>query len=321
LRALRLRSSNLRDYALRAALAKSATLTSLEELDLASLARHERYNPDPVIQGATVAALMNLPGMATVRSLNLNGNDLSRDGLRALLRSPHAASLKELSLRDTRLDGQAMAEFESAVPALRLQTLDVGENVLEDAGAEYLATTPCLGELKSLKLDRCEITLAGALQFAKKASFLGELRLLDVGDNHFGPAGLTALVEHQPAALHTLGIRDNDLSDEGAKLLADSSASKSLLELDLSQNGLGTAAADALGESEHLRGLLILRLADNPLISDAVAAALDVSPLGRRLAVLELDDQPSPELEPEAEDTPPPAPPVPPPAGGDDIPF
>jgi hypothetical protein len=47
------------------------------------------------------------------------------------------------------------------------------------------------------------------------------------------------------------------------------------------------AAALALGESAHLGGLLVLRLPDNPINASA-AAALKASPLGRRLAVLEL---------------------------------
>jgi uncharacterized membrane protein len=79
---------------------------------------------------------------------------------------------------------------------------------------------------------------------------------------------------------------DNDLFDKGAALLAGSPASDALLEVDLSQNGLGAAAALALGEAAHLRGLLVLRLEDNP-INESAAAALAASPLGQRLAVLE----------------------------------
>jgi uncharacterized protein (TIGR02996 family) len=287
LRVLRVPSNDLGNYGLRA-LAASATLTALEELDFSSMARHERY--DSSFRAARINDLMSWSGMATVRSLNLNGNDLSLQGLRVLLRSKHTAGLKELSVRDSRLDDQAMAEFaQSAVKGLQLQTLDLGENVLKDLGAEYLATARCLSELKSLRLDRCEITQDSACQFAKKASFLGELRLLDVGHNHFGPGGLDGLLEREPAALHTLRMRDNDLADEGAELLANSKASKGLLEVDLSQNGLGPAATRALGKSKHLRGLLVMHLADNPLITEPVATALAASPVGKRLAVLELD--------------------------------
>ncbi len=86
-------------------------------------------------------------------------------------------------------------------------------------------------------------------------------------------------------------MRDNDLFDKGAALLAGSPASDTLLEVDLSQNSLGAAAALALGESAHLRELLVLRLADNS-INESAAATWPASPLGQRLAVLELKDSP-----------------------------
>jgi Ran GTPase-activating protein (RanGAP) involved in mRNA processing and transport len=221
--------------------------------------------------------------------------------------------MKELSLRDGRLDGQAMAEFTSALPGLRLETLDLGENVLDQLGAEYVAAAACLCELKALRLDRCEIPLAGARVLVEKAAFLGGLRLLEVGHNHFGPAGLDALLEREPPSLHTLGMRDNDLFDKGAARLAGSPASDALLEVDLSQNGLGAAAALALGQSPHLRGLLVLRLADNRIVESA-AAALAASPLGRRLAALEWEDAPPAHV---LEDAPPAH--DPPPLVGDDF--
>jgi Ran GTPase-activating protein (RanGAP) involved in mRNA processing and transport len=192
-----------------------------------------------------------------------------------------------LSLRDGQLDGEAMAEFASALPGLHLERLDLGDNVLGDVGAEHVAQAPCLRELKVLRLDRCEITLAGARRFAKKASFLGGLRQLDIAHNDFGPAGLAALLDRGPTSLHTLQIHDNDLFSKGAEVLAGSPVSDTLRELDLSQNSLGAVAAQALGESKYLRELLVLRLGDNQ-INESDAAALAASPLGRRLAVLEL---------------------------------
>jgi hypothetical protein len=290
LRVLRLVSNGLGTAGVRA-LTQAATLTALEELDLSGPGYYEEYYEDPIINAAGMESLAGWAGLSLVRSLMLSGSDVRPAGLRALLRSPHASSLRELSLRGGRLDGQAAAEFVSAVPGLRLQRLDLGENVLKEIGAEYVAIAPCLHELKALRLDRCEITLEGACRFAKKASFLGGLRILDVGHNHFGPAGLSALLERESPSLHTLGMRDNDVLDQGAALLAGSPASDGLLQVDLSLNRLGPAAARAMGESAHLRRLLVLRLADNP-INESYATALVASPLGRRLAVLKVDNLP-----------------------------
>src|SRR5262249_36753441 len=150
----------------------------------------------------------------------------------------------------------------------------------------YLATAPCLRELKSLELDRCEIQSSAARHLAG-ALFLGSLRHLNLNHNNFDSNGLRALLENKPSALHTLQMFHNNLEDEAASHLAGSSASDTLLELDLAGNFLGDRAAQALASSKHLQNLLILRLDHNP-ISERAAAALAQSPLGKRLAVLEV---------------------------------
>jgi uncharacterized protein (TIGR02996 family) len=284
LRSLRLTSNGLGTAGVRA-LTEAATLTALEELDLSGPGYYEQYYEDPIISAAGMEALAGWAGLSRVRSLTLSGSDIRRAGLRTLLRSPHAGAIRNLSLRGGRLDGEAVGAFGDAAPGTRLETLVLGENVLGELGLTLLASAACLRDLKSLSLDRCEIPLPGARLLAK-AAFLDGLRLLEVGHNHFGPAGLAALLEREPPALHTLRMRDNDLFDKGATLMAESPASDTLLEANLEQNGLGAGAATALGESGHLRSLLVLRLGKNEIPASAVAA-LAASPLGRRLAVLE----------------------------------
>jgi uncharacterized protein (TIGR02996 family) len=318
LKTLRLPFNNLGNQGI-LALVRTASLAALEELDLSGRGVAERYHDDRIVRSPGMESLAGWAGLAAVRSLTLNGNDIGQPGLRSLLRSPFTGELKQLSLRAGRLDGQALGEFSDARQGLRLETLDIGENVLKELGVEYLALAPCLRDLRELRLDRCEVPLTGARVLAKKAKFLGGLRLLDVGHNHFGPVGLGALLDRQPASLHTLRMRDNDLFDKGAELLAGSPASDTLLEVDLSQNGLGAGAALALSESAHLRGLIVLRLVDNPIVG-LVAANLTASPLAQRLAVLELEEPP-PGPPPFGEE-PPPAPNPPPPGEGDSpIPF
>lgn len=135
-------------------------------------------------------------------------------------------------------------------------------------------------------MDRCEITQTGARLFAKKAMCLDGLRVLDVGFNHFRHAGVAALLDRRPPELHTLGLRDNDLFDDGVAVLAESPAGDVLRELDLSRNGLTTAAVLALCDTEHLANLVVLRITDNPL-GEPGAAALSASTLAKRLAILE----------------------------------
>lgn len=264
-------------------LTNAKTLTNLETLDLTGPGYYESYYDNPLIDLAGMEALADWKGLKSVRSLSLSGSDVRSAGLRRLLQSPHAAELKSLSLRSGRLDGAAMAEFLTAAKTLKLETLDLGENILKDGGAENLARANCLSELKILRLDRCEIPEDGAVQFAKTAPFIEGLRILEAGHNHFGRAGLEALLQRSSTTLHTLGLRNNTLTNAGAALLADSPASNELLELDLGENALTPAAAKSLGNTANLRRLLILRIGDN---SSLGYKALASSPLGERLKLL-----------------------------------
>jgi Ran GTPase-activating protein (RanGAP) involved in mRNA processing and transport len=267
-------------------LTKTATLTKLQTLDLTGPGYYESYYDNPLIDLAGMEALADWKGLKSVRSLSLSGSDVRSEGLRLLLRSPHAAGLTSLSLRSGRLDGAAMAEFAHANKKLKLETLDLGENVLNSAGAENLAAATCLSELKHLRLDRCEIPENGAVHLAKTAPYVEGLRILEAGHNDFGNAGLEALLQRASTTLHSLGLRDNTLTNKGASLLAESPASNELLELDLGENALTDGAAKSLGNSPNLRRLLILRVGDNPKRGHKALAS---SPLGQRLKLLDVE--------------------------------
>jgi uncharacterized protein (TIGR02996 family) len=267
-------------------LTQAATLANLETLDLTGPGYYESYYDNPLIDLAGMEALADWQGLKSVRSLSLSGSDVRSAGLRRQLQSPHAAGLKSLSLRSGRLDGAAMAEFANASKKLKLESIDLGENVLEDSGAENLAAAKCLSELKILRLDRCEIPEDGAAHLAKTAPFVEGLRILEAGHNHFGSAGLDTLLQRSSTTLHTLGLRNNSVWNEGAALLAESPASNELLELDLVENALTADAAKSLGKAKNLRRLLILRVGDNPKLG---YEALASSPLGQRLKFLAVE--------------------------------
>jgi Ran GTPase-activating protein (RanGAP) involved in mRNA processing and transport len=296
LEALRVPGNTIGNRAIRA-LFNAASLTSLTELDLSETGsygrtrryRYDRYREDPVLEAMDLAALASWSGMARLRALALSGNNAGQEGLRALLSSPHASGLKELTLRANGLDAKAMQEFGSARAELQLDCLDLGENLIGDIGPSDLALAPCLSDLKVLELDRCEIRLSGA-RWLVNATFLGSLRRLNVDHNSFGPEGLYRLLEKKPPFLHTLQMVDNDLGDEGTAHLAESPASATLLDVNFAQNDLGFRAVQALVKSKHLRNLLVLRLTGNPIDKLAVEA-LHASPLGKRLAVLEMTEK------------------------------
>ena len=262
------------------------TLPALTELDLSEAGSYGRYAEDPILNVAGASVLAEWPGLARLRSLALSGNDLRQEGLRALLQSPHIVGLKQLTLRDNTLMAEAMEEFGDAGAGLQLDVLNLGANVLEDDGAADLARADCLRGLKVLHLDSCELGPVAAGRLAK-APFFGDLRVLNVGANPLGTKGLSALLGANSPALHTLSVAGCDLGDAGVTKLATSPASDTLLNLNLTWNDLRDKGVQALAASKHLRSLLLLRLTENQITKRA-ADALVKSPLGKRLAVLEL---------------------------------
>ena len=264
---------------------RATTLPALTELDLSEAGSYGRYGEDPIVDAGAMEELAAWPGLARLRTLTLNGNDVSREGLRALLRSPFATGLKELGLRGNSLMADAVEEFGDARSGLQLESLDLGENLLRELGPRYLARSPCLRELKSLRIDRCEVPPHGAVDLAK-APLVAGLRQLDASHNGFGQFGLLALLVAAPAELHTLRLVDNDIGDAGVAHLAGSPASDVLRSIDLTANGVGDPGLMSLAGSPHLRNLVALRLGSNPT-SPAAVAALKKSPLGRRLDLLE----------------------------------
>jgi uncharacterized protein (TIGR02996 family) len=277
------------------ALVECDTLPNLEELDVSEENYYGRYAEDPVIDARGVAHLAEWPGLARLRTLVLAGNELQQSGLHALLQSPHTSGLKNLIIRGAALTGAALREFGTAQKGLALESLDLSDNLLRDAGAGHLARAACLRTLKALYVGRCELGPVGADKLAK-ARFFGGLRILSADYNNFGPEGLSALLGVKPAALHSLLLAGNDIGDAGVGVLATSPASDNLLNVDLAANDLGAGSARLLGATGHLRNLRVLRVTNNPLDKrsrDALAA----SPLGKRLTSLEMypsDDDPIP---------------------------
>ncbi len=113
-------------------------MMNLETLDLTGPGYYESYYDNPLIDVAGMEALADWKGLKSVRSLSLSGSDVRSSGLRRLLQSPNAIGLKSLSLRSGRLDDAAMAEFADANSQLKLDTLNLGENILKGSGAKAL---------------------------------------------------------------------------------------------------------------------------------------------------------------------------------------
>jgi Ran GTPase-activating protein (RanGAP) involved in mRNA processing and transport len=203
LRRLSLKLNGLGDAGLRA-LVGGGALGALEALQVS----HNTIRDE----GVEALALGWPVGLAR---LDLEGNFVSAEGLRALRRPAAARALGWLNVDHNQLEEGAWDFFgEAPLEALvtlsarhnrlgprvaralarsaslgRLRFLALSSNPLGDEGARALAEAASLGELACLEVERCQVGDAGALALARSAR-LGGLSRLSLGQNALGAAAL-----------------------------------------------------------------------------------------------------------------------------------
>lgn len=271
-----------------------ASLPSLVELDLSSPTFDEFGSGGPDGSGLDDVAMVELAGwagLARVRSLDVSGNVVGADGLRALLSSPYAAGLRELRIRAVVEEGERMPlRVLRAATAPELETLTL-QGELDVAGAEQLGQASCLGSLRALELHYVREVEAGAMQALTRAPWFERLQVLDCTGGGSGLDLLQGVIE-RGRLLHTLriahgyswGARGLEMVEQ----LGHSPASNRLLTLDLSHDGLGDRVAARLAEATGLANLQALLVRDHFGFDPASQERFVASPLGRRLVSLEL---------------------------------
>lgn len=194
------------------ALARSPHLRRLRELSVAYCG----------LDGPSAAALLGSPVCAGLRRLTLDGNPLTDEALRALAASM-AAGLEDLSLEHCDLPPGGLRELLSSPVARSLRRLSLRRNTHQGPElAEAVAASPGLGHLRTLNMDVCQLGDAGAAALARSPHLVG-LRHVSLDTNAIGDAGATALAGAPwVAQLRRLGLRENWIDAAGAQALAAS---------------------------------------------------------------------------------------------------
>ena len=239
-----------------------------------------------------VARLAFCPFLASVRELDMCGNDLGNGGVNVLLRSPYLSQLRDLDLSFNGVcDGGAQLLARSdAMPRLRALALSDNGRI-GDTGLSLLADSPRLAGLKALDVSGNAVGDSG-LRAVTRSRFMTRLHTLRIHGNSVGDAGAvelagSALVARMLARCPRLDLRHNSVGPAGALALATSPHLGRAVGLDLTGNVLGDAGVFALARSERLTGLRRLGLRQNH-IGDAGAAVLAASGLMARLAFLDV---------------------------------
>ncbi len=131
-----------------------------------------------------------------------------------------------------------------------LQTLDLQQNQITDAGAKALAAAvEKSGTLQTLSLDNNQITDAGAIALATAVENSITLQTLHLYNNQITDAGAIALAAAvgNSRTLQALYLSDNQITDAGAIALATAvEKSIALQTLSLSNNSISDTGVSAI---------------------------------------------------------------------------
>lgn len=246
-----------------------------------------------ILDAARYAArLANCPFLASVRELDLCGNDLGNGGVNVLLRSPYLSGVESLDLSFNGIcDGGVQILARAAgLPRLRELALNDNGHVTGD-GVRLLAGSPHLAGLRVLDVSGNDVGDAG-VRAVVGSRWLTRLHTLRVFANHIGDAGVAALVGSDlfPRLLArdpAVDLRQNAIGLAGATALATAAAAHGVTALDLSGNYLGDDGLGVLADSADLPKLRKLSVRQN-MIGDRGAVALARSPLMARLRTLDV---------------------------------
>lgn len=138
-----------------------------------------------------LAALARCPYLLRLRTLDLEGNDLTDADVQTLAASPNLNQLTTLLLWNNRVGDAGLAALARAdLP--RLTRLDLSRNGVGDAGVAALAGSSLVGRLQLLDLTGNQIGDRGALALAA-SPWTKALRWLDLTKNPIDAVGQQAL--------------------------------------------------------------------------------------------------------------------------------
>ncbi|MBY0230522.1 MAG: hypothetical protein K2W96_14650, partial [Gemmataceae bacterium] len=231
--------------------------------------------PRAVLADAHAEALASAPHLRGLRRVHADGRALTARGLAALARLP----LRRLDLYPAAFALDALERLADGPCRDTLEELRIGRFPAEDA-------FPAMLDLPRLR--RLEMALGPSeAQGLARSGLMGRLDLLDTMANAPLPR-LEEVLGTGPGP-RSLSLRWRALRDTGAAALAGWPGLARVRCLDLSYNGIGRAGIVALAESPHATALEALSLSGN---SQEATPALIRSPVGQRLAWLDVSDVP-----------------------------
>lgn len=220
-----------------------------------------------------MAELAACPHLATLLRLDLTGNRVGADGVRALAASPYMSGLRELGLNGNAVGAGGAAALAGAPWVAGLTRLEVAENGL--AAGDVRRVLDAAPRLETVDVSGNAADVAGLLRYR-------EVTARSVGARGVS-AGLAQPGAHAPGSVESLDLRHNRVDLRTLLALGPLPA---LARLDLGFNDLGDITLTGLP------GLRTLGLRANRLVAPALAHPavedldLSVNPLADHAAVV-----------------------------------
>jgi uncharacterized protein (TIGR02996 family) len=232
-----------------------------QQLAKLSLGGRSEFEDELVIVDELVECFADSP----VSHLSCFDAGITSDGLRILLSSPFAATLKHLDISDNPIAPDAYRAFQDSHPKLRLDKLDVSGTPLAGISLEPLLHSRPLEALTRLEMNGCGSARRN-MEVLAKSPFWTQATELRAHSGTIPASTFEPLCQSAgPPALRLLDLADNFLRADGVRMLCESAWAGSLTHLDLSRNYLDDAACELLARSGRFAHLRTLHLGGNNL--------------------------------------------------------
>ena len=226
-----------------------------------------------------------VPALAQVRDLSLYNHKIGNKGAKAFFDSPHLGGLIDLDLNATGLTTAAMKPLARSASLRNLKKLELSGNPIYDSGIADLTEAEGWQPLEEFEGYSLGLSRHVAPWLADAAIF-SRLTNLKISQNWLEDRGVARLMQGTTATWRNLDLGQNQVGDAGAEALAASPRVAWVEELCLRDNTIGAAGVRAVAGSRHLKNLRRLELTGGDAVGDEGARALAGSRFLKRLTDL-----------------------------------
>jgi hypothetical protein len=212
--------------------------------------------------------------LSHMRVLRLRGCNL--DDIEPLTTAAPFDALHVLDLSHNALSLDVMRQIGQITAMRSLRELDLSYCDLDTKNCKPLADWTNFGRLERLLLDGNQLSITGGMVLGRAEGF-GSLRYLSLKGNAVGHNGMSAIA--RGAMMTTVQILDltgNNLGAEGVRALLRSRKVTGFYKLILADNNLDDEAAQIILDSGKRDKFEHLDVSNNPKISPAMLAKLNV---------------------------------------------